>query len=645
MSIKIPISKLTENDIEEMEKHLIIEETNKSLQKKKMKYPWIQIPKYNLVHKQDNFLYIPFQWGIKYFGKEYRKSKENCIENKISFKGVLRKSQEEIFSETIQLLNRNKSCVMAVYPGGGKCLGQGTNVLLYNGKTILVEDIKPNMVLVNEKNEQQIVQSICQGEEMLYKIKNKNHPYMDYVVNESHILTLWDSRQFIMIDISLKDYLLLHNRDYLKGIYKDYDGEHFNLVSRRKFYIENSFSQNEFYYFAKDICNFKEHIRQILLCGFEIDSSTNASTIVFRDSFLTMEHFQKRIWITYELEIEPLQNGKYYGFTLTNNGRFLLANGIISHNTITSLAISAQIGLKTFIIVNRLVLIDQWIKSIKNFFGEHIRYQHLNSKNKIQLGCQFYIMNAINVNKRSIQDYENLGIGLLIVDECHLIMTKIFSKSLNQICPRYLLGLSATPFRSDGFDILLELYFGLKKVVRKLYRPHKIYVVETGIKIEPKRDGQNNIIWTSVIDQQVENENRNQKIVDICKKFSQRNILILTKRIKQIDWLNHQLQLSNEKVTCMKDSDVTFDENARILIASFQKVGTGFSHDKLDMLILGCDTEEYFMQYLGRVFRTPDVEPIIIDIIDNHPILKKHFLTRKKVYLESGGVIYDSMNL
>ena len=51
MSIKIDISKLNENDIEEMEKHLIIEETNKSLQKKRMKYPWIQIPKYNLVHK------------------------------------------------------------------------------------------------------------------------------------------------------------------------------------------------------------------------------------------------------------------------------------------------------------------------------------------------------------------------------------------------------------------------------------------------------------------------------------------------------------------------------------------------------------------------------------------------------------------
>ena len=88
-----------------------------------------------------------------------------------------------------------------------------------------------------------------------------------------------------------------------------------------------------------------------------------------------------------------------------------------------------------------------------------------------------------------------------------------------------------------------------------------------------------------------------------------------------------------------KESDVIFDKESRILISSFQKVGTGFSHDKLDMLILGVDTEEYFLQYLGRVFRRKDSSPIILDIVDEHPVLWKHFRTRSKVYRESGGQI------
>jgi len=32
-------------------------------------------------------------------------------------------------------------------------------------------------------------------------------------------------------------------------------------------------------------------------------------------------------------------------------------------------------------------------------------------------------------------------------------------------------------------------------------------------------------------------------------------------------------------------------------------------------------------------------EPIIFDFVDDHPILKKHFATRKATYLESGGEI------
>jgi len=114
--------------------------------------------------------------------------------------------------------------------------------------------------------------------------------------------------------------------------------------------------------------------------------------------------------------------------------------------------------------------------------------------------------------------------------------------------------------------------------------------------------------------------------------------------VKQIDYFVEKLRSLQIHATCMKDNDVSFDKEARILIATFQKVGTGFSHDKLDMLIIACDTEEYFMQYLGRVFRTPYVEPIIIDIIDQNPILRRHFLTRKKIYQESGGTIMPFVN-
>jgi len=248
-------------------------------------------------------------------------------------------------------------------------------------------------------------------------------------------------------------------------------------------------------------------------------------------------------------------------------------------------------------------------------------------------------MNALNVPKRDASEYARLGIGFVIVDECHLIMTKIFSRAMAFLAPRYLIGLSATPFRPDGFDVMLELYFGLKKIVRKLYRPHRVLLWETKIKIVAKKDARGQILWCSVIDAQTVHEERNARIVDACIRHADRNILVLCKRIQQIDTLLQGLRDKGQSVTCMKDNDVSFDKEARILVATYQKVGTGFSHDKLDMLVLATDAEEYFIQYLGRVFRRPDVHPIVLDIVDDHPILRRHFLTRRKVYQDSGGAV------
>lgn len=324
---------------------------------------------------------------------------------------------------------------------------------------------------------------------------------------------------------------------------------------------------------------------------------------------------------------------------MNKRGSCLLAIYPGGGKTITSLSIASRIRMKTFILVNKLVLIKQWQETIEKVFQKKARMQVIYSKTKINPACDFYIMNAINVPKRAFEEYGALKIGLVIVDECHLMMTKIFSQSLTFFCPRYLIGLSATPFRPDGYDVFLDLYFGKEKVIRNLYRPHKVLLYETGIPIKHETDERGEMIWQSVIDNQTRDEKRNGGIVSICKKFNGRSILILSKRIAQIQALHDMLKDTDERVTMIRDGDGAFDKEARILIATFQKVGTGFSHDKLDMLILATDAESYFLQYLGRVFRTQEVSPIIVDIVDHHPVLKKHFKSRRVIYQQAGGKI------
>ena len=304
--------------------------------------------------------------------------------------------------------------------------------------------------------------------------------------------------------------------------------------------------------------------------------------------------------------------------------------------TCGAINLATSINFKTLIIVNKIVLIKQWKESIIKFCPNS-KIQIINPKDKFDSDVEFYIINAQNVEKMKLEYFKD--IGTLIVDEAHLIMAETLSRSMQYITPRYLIGLSATPYRPDGLNILLDIYFGTHKIIRKLYKEHTVYKVETGFKpiIEKTITGRLN--WGSILDQQAKNDFRNNLIVHIVINNPERNFLILIKRVEQGVHLMRKLNEQGQDVTDLIGNKQEFNTNSRILIGTCQKVGVGFDHPKLDTLLLATDIEEYFVQYLGRIFRTKDNEPVIYDLIDNNPTLLKHFNTRKKIYEEHGGKI------
>jgi len=109
----------------------------------------------------------------------------------------------------------------------GKCLGKDTPVLMADNTIKKVQDIKKGDQVMGDDGSPRNILSVCQGFENLYKIKQQRG--MDYVVNESHILSL---KPFITkfgfnknqtVDINIKDYLELSKtkKDSLKGYIAD----------------------------------------------------------------------------------------------------------------------------------------------------------------------------------------------------------------------------------------------------------------------------------------------------------------------------------------------------------------------------------------------------------------------------------------
>ena len=227
-----------------------------------------------------------------------------------------------------------------------------------------------------------------------------------------------------------------------------------------------------------------------------------------------------------------------------------------------------------------------------------------------------------------------------VVHNCHLLVAETLSKSLQYLTPRYLIALSATPYRLDGLNKLLDLYFGEDKIIREMSREHIIYKVNTGIVIEMELvESTGKVNWGAVLKAQSDNEERNDLIIKIIQKFNDRNFLVLCKRVEQAQYLFNKLKDLGEYTDNLIGSKQDFDRDCRILVGIHQKVGTGFDWTKADALLLATDLDAYFIQSLGRVFRKKDTVPIVFDLVDKNFILLKHFKSRAEVYEKVGGKI------
>lgn len=310
--------------------------------------------------------------------------------------------------------------------------------------------------------------------------------------------------------------------------------------------------------------------------------------------------------------------------------------------TVLGTYLASKVSVKRLIITHRIVLIGQWKKAF-NKFVPHAGVQIITPKTTcLRKDCDVFIMNAINVPKMNIEFFND--IGMVIVDEVHRIVSGTLSKSFLKVKPRYMLALSATPYRKDGMDKLISMYFGSWNIYRPLNRKHVVYKVESSFKPEdvPAKNGRTD--WSKLLNSQSTSTERNEMIIRIAMSFPQRVFLIVCKRVDQARYIFDRLKEENESVASLIGSEQEFDPDSRILVGSIQKIAEGFDHKDLDALILGSDVEDYFIQVLGRVCRTETVVPLIFDIVDDHRVLEKHYETRRNVYLECGGKIKNFSN-
>lgn len=310
-----------------------------------------------------------------------------------------------------------------------------------------------------------------------------------------------------------------------------------------------------------------------------------------------------------------------------------------------SLFVAALLGKKIAIISKNVAVRLQWKKTLDETFPKHA-YQSITSiKDEIDENVDFYLIESLG--KNFIDEFNsskiNKLVGTLIVDEIRDLCTLNKYKIFNKFRPKYLIGLSATPYRNDQYNKIIDLYFSDRKtnvITKSLYHPFNVYLYRTNFKPTIKINRfTKQLDWNEVINSLLINEERNKLLLEIILKYYDRNILVLTKRVEHAKLLYTKLQELKENVDIYTGTQTKYNYDCRILISSFQKTGVGFDNPKLDMLLIACDVDQQFTQYLGRIFRRDDCVPIVVDILDNFSSLEKHFYNRMLEYVKIGGKI------
>lgn len=280
-----------------------------------------------------------------------------------------------------------------------------------------------------------------------------------------------------------------------------------------------------------------------------------------------------------------------------------------------------KINKRTLFVVNRIELADQTKEVFERELGVEIG---MITEGNLDTSKQFTVCSIQTIQsilKNRVEDKKKLrnflfNVSCVIYDECHGVSESdsyvILRKLLLNV--EYVIGLTATPFRTDKATLEMNAFVGFPEVVYDTkYGEENGYLCPTKtkfIKNDMEDNGKQdyNVMYDELI---VYNEKRNNIIKEIVDKFEGKKVLIITKAIEHaytLQCLIPNSMVINSKVQSKlrKKNMKTFKEmEGGVLIAGIKIVGQGVDVENLDCIIIASAHKSSVdsVQTIGRVKR------------------------------------------
>jgi superfamily II DNA or RNA helicase len=322
-----------------------------------------------------------------------------------------------------------------------------------------------------------------------------------------------------------------------------------------------------------------------------------------------------------------------------------------SGKTVMALALVAIRKQPALIIVHTKELMDQWVERIASFLGVPAKEIGRIGAGKRNLGERVTVGMVQTLYKYAAK--VALHFGHLVVDECHRVPSRTFTKAVTAFDTKYMLGLSATPWRRDGLTRLIYWHLG-----DKIHDVEKEELVEAGAILTaeiiiretqfcPTCDPSEE--YSRMLSELTHDQTRNALIVqDVAREVAngKGTCLILTDRKAHCETLVGLLShrgIVAEKLT----GDLSETERRRlvenlneglvkVLVATGQLLGEGFDCRHFSTLFLATPIkfDGRLLQYLGRVLRPASgkVKSRVYDYVDPVGVLQNAARARHRVY-------------
>jgi len=325
-----------------------------------------------------------------------------------------------------------------------------------------------------------------------------------------------------------------------------------------------------------------------------------------------------RVALRLEEDLSPIQEAAVRELLRHDEGVLVAPPG--SGKTRMACAVIAARSVPTLVLVHRKPLLDQWRLELQRSLG-------LSSGEIGQLGggrkrrsrvIDLAMIQSLQPDAASevLADY-----GQVVVDECHHVPAVSFDGVIRKAAARFVLGLTATPYRRDGFGELITMRCG---PVRHRFEGNaeadpmerRLVVRETAFDPDLGVDAPIQQVYRELVD----DEGRNRRICDDVREAVRegRSCLVLTEWRCHLEHLAEILQSTGvptvvlhggvkkkDRLSRVVDLNEANAEDPLLVLATGPLVGEGFDLPRLDTLVLAfpISFRGRVIQYAGRILR------------------------------------------